>query len=95
VKRNEISERLRQYGGRMILVDGRRTVQLVDPNDNAHRRFQYRLRARGGIERRILRHDGQPFIDTNSPWEPLSQQEEMALQLVRGEWHPILDPLGL
>lgn len=85
--------RLREYGGRMLTIDGRRAVQLVDPNDNAKRRFQYRRTLdRTGIERRVLAHDGQPFRDTGSPWELV---DIAALAAVRGSYHPILDPLGL
>ncbi|OFW37670.1 MAG: hypothetical protein A3J29_06255 [Acidobacteria bacterium RIFCSPLOWO2_12_FULL_67_14b] len=87
---------LRQYGGRMIMIDERPTVQLIDTNDNARRRFQYRRTLDGtGIERRVLAHDGRPFRDTGSPWEPLSWLDIAALEAVRGTYHPILDPLGL
>lgn len=37
-----MTSRLSDYGGRLLTIDGQRVVQLVDPNDNAHRRHQYR-----------------------------------------------------
>lgn len=83
--------RLRQYGGRLITIDGRVVVEMRDPNDNAHRRCQYRREA-DGIERRVLTADGQPYRDSGSPWEPVDID---ALRHVRGTYHPILDPLGL
>jgi len=86
-----INEKLKQYGGKLIETDGRKTVQLVDHNDNARRIFQYRRSLDGGLERRILRHDGKPY----SPWEQYSTHELLALQAQRGQWHPILDPLEL
>jgi len=84
--------RLSDYGGRMITTDGTPTVELVDPNDHARRRFQYRRAADGGLERRVLADDGRPFLDTGWLWEPV---DVSALQAVRGSYHPILDPLGL
>ena len=90
-----VSEKLAEYGGKLIQTDGRKTVQLVDPNDNARRRFQYRLSENGSIEKRVLRANGKPFLDSGSPWETLSVNDVLALQAVRGRWHPILDPLGL
>lgn len=88
---------LRQYGGRMVTTDGRATVELRDPNDNARRRFQYRRTLDGVVplERRVLASDGQSFRDTGSPWEAMSWEDFAALQSVRGAYHPILDPLGL
>jgi len=86
--------KLAAYGGRIITIDERRTVQLVDPNDNAQRRCQYRCTRDGdGIERRVLCDNGEPFID-GSPWEKMTIDEIGALQSMRGEYHPILDPLG-
>ena len=89
------SAKLKEYGGRLIQTDGQKTVQLIDPNDNARRRFQYRLSQGGSIERRVLRANGKPFLDTGSPWETFSSHELLALQAQRGQWHPILDSLGL
>jgi len=86
------AERLAQYGGSLRQVDGEMVVQLVDPNDNAARRFQYR-RAASTLERRVLQSDGTPFSD-GSEWQPLAPHELQALLAVRGQWHPILDPLG-
>lgn len=88
--------RLSDYGGQIITIDGQRVVQLVDPNDGAQRRFQYRLAPgpQRQIERRVLAHDGQPFRDTGSPWEPMTDTEYRALLSVRGDYHPILDGLG-
>jgi hypothetical protein len=81
--------KLKEYGGRLVDTDGRLTVELVDPNDNARRRFQYR-RAGEGIDRRILQSDGEPMLD-GSPWEPC---DLAIMRAARGNYHPILDPLG-
>lgn len=89
------TERVRRYGGRLIQVDGRRVVEMRDPNDNARRRFQYRAALGGGLEARVLRADGQPFDDSGSPWERRSAAELAEMRAQRGEYHPILDPLGL
>ena len=87
--------KLAAYGGRIITIDERRTVQLVDPNDNAQRRFQFRRTLDdSGIERRVLRDNGEPFIDTGSPWQAMTIDEIGSLLANRGEYHPILDPLG-
>jgi len=87
--------RLAEYGARLRTVDEQTVlVEMTDPNDGSMSRYQYR-RLDDGIERRILAHDGSPFRDTGSPWEPLSRNEIAALRAVRGEYHPILDPLGL
>jgi len=74
-------------------IDGQKTVEMINPNDNAKRRFQYR-RSAMGLERRVLRHDGEPFHE-GSPWEELSASDLRALNAVRGQYHPILDALGL
>ena len=87
--------RLAQYGGRIVTIDDQRAVELRDPNDNAKRRFQYRRSLDGGLERRMLREDGSAFIDTGSPWEPYSEHELASLRSMRGQYHPILDSLGL
>lgn len=89
-RRNKIAE----YGGRIIETDGRKTVELRAVNDNAKRRFQYR-RLGDGVERRILQSNGKPFVDTGSPWEPMTEDEIAQLRIVRGQYHPVLDPLGL
>lgn len=90
-RRNKITE----YGGRIINTDGRKTVELRDANDNAKRRFQYRRVGLAAIQRRVLTADGKPFIDTGSPWELMTFDEVAQLHSVRGEYHPILDPLGI
>lgn len=92
---NRSRSRLAQYGARLRTIEGRKTVETVDPNDGARRRFHYRRSPGGGLERRILRSDGSPFIDTGSPWEPYTAREIAAMAAQRGEYHPILDPLGL
>ena len=89
-----MTTRLSRYGGRIIETDGIGTVELRDPNDNAGRRYQYR-RAAAGIERRVLRDNGQPFFDTGSPWESMTVPELSRMLAIRGDYHPILDPLGL
>lgn len=76
-------------------MGGRKTIEMVDPNDGMRRRFQYRRTEDGGLERRVLRHDGSPFGDTGSPWEPYTAREIAGMAAQRGEYHPILDPLGL
>lgn len=86
--------RLAEYGGRIVETDGRKTVQLVDPNDNAERRFQYRKVGPARIEKRILMSNGKPFRD-GSPWELMTVDEIAQLHIARGEYHPILDPLGI
>lgn len=90
-KRNKLAA----YGGRIIDTDGRKTVELRDVNDNAKRRFQYRRTEHGGLEKRVLSENGEPFRDTGSPWESYTEDEIAQLRSVRGEYHPILDPLGL
>lgn len=87
--------KLAAYGGRIIETDGRKTVELRDPNDNAQRRFQYRRAGPASIERRVLTAEGKPFIDTGSPWEMMSVDDVAHLHMVRDEYHPILDPLGI
>ena len=44
---------LRAYGARVTTTDGLTTLEMVDPNDNARTRHQYRLRE-GQRERRAL-----------------------------------------
>ena len=89
------SSKLAAHGGRIITVDGKRTVELRDPNDNARCRFQYRRTEDGGMERRVLRENGEPFLDSGSPWEQYTDDEIARLRVMRGAYHPILDPLGL
>lgn len=79
---------------RLLAIDGRPTVELVDPNDGARSRWQYRRRA-DGLERRVLTGDGEPLLDTGSPWERLPASDVAAMYATRGAYHPILDPLGL
>lgn len=90
-RRNKLAE----YGGRIIDTDGRKTVELRDPNDNAAGRFQYRRAGLAAIERRVLTAEGKPFIDTGSPWELMDFDAVAQLHMTRGEYHPILDPLGI
>ena len=83
--------RLNRYGGRLVLTDGRRpTVELIDPNDNARRRYQYRRALDGGVEHRTLASDGTPFRDTRSPWHSYTRDELAALLAARS---PILEAL--
>ena len=82
--------KIEEYGGRIIYIDGHRTVEMVDPNDNAHRRLQYRA-IDAGIESRVLQANGKPFIDTGSPWEPANLK---AMLRMRGNYHPIIDELS-
>jgi hypothetical protein len=81
--------KLAEYGGRMIQTDGRPTVEMTNPNNDRKRLFQFR-RSAEGIERRTLQFDGEPMSD-GSPWEPC---DLTAMLAVRGNFHPILDPLG-
>lgn len=84
---------LSEHGGRMIQTDGIDTVELIDPNDNARARYQYR-RAGETIERRRLMESGEPYND-GSPWTIVSESDLAAMRAMRGKYHPILDPLGL
>jgi hypothetical protein len=90
---NRTRARLARYGAKLRTIDGVTVVEMVDPNDNARRRFQYR-RSEAGLQRRILRADGAPLVD-GSPWEEFAAHELAALYATRGQYHPILDPLGL
>ncbi len=91
---NRSRSRLAQYGARLRTIDGRKTVEMVDPNDNAHARHQYRRTGDGGLEHRALLMDGSPDAD-GSPWVSRSPREIAAMAGQRGQYHPILDPLGL
>lgn len=90
---NRTRARLARYGAKLRTIDGATIVEMVDPNDNARRRFQYR-RSGSGIERRMLRADGSPMMD-GSPWEEYTAADLASLRAARGQFHPILDPLGL
>lgn len=87
-------EQLAQYGGRMLTIDGHAVVELVNPNDNARARHQYRRTPDGDLEHRVLMSDGEPDAD-GSPWVRRSPHDLARLRSVRGEYSPILDPLGL
>ena len=77
--------KLEQYGGRIILTDGIRTVELIDQDTQI--RYQYRVRERE-IERRSL------FLSDDPPWEPVSDADFEAWVRARsGIYHPILDEL--
>lgn len=90
---NRSRGRLARYGAKLRTVDGQTVVEMVDPNDGARARYQYRARGHC-IERRVLCADGAPMIG-GSPWELLTAADVAALHAVRGQYHPILDPLGL
>ena len=79
--------KLAEHGGRITETDGRRTVEMVNPNDNARRRFQYR-RSDDGLERRILRDTGS---HSHGAWESMTIDEIGSMLANRGEYHPILD----
>jgi hypothetical protein len=81
--------KLAEYGGRLIQTDGRPTVEIANPNNDRKRLFQFRQSAEG-IERRILQSDGEPLLE-GSPWKPC---DLLTMQAVRGNFHPVLDPLG-
>jgi len=83
--------RLAQYGARLRTIDGQRIVEMVNPNDNSRARYQYR-RYNDVVLRRVLAADGETII---TDWVALTRDELAALMRVRGEYHPILDPLGL
>jgi len=82
--------RLTQYGARLRTIDGRLTVEMVDPNDNGRSRYQYQRR-NGTVWRRVLTADGETITD----WTALTADELAQLVRTRGDYHPILDPLGL
>lgn len=87
--------RLAEYGARKRTIDGATVIEMVDPNDGSSSRHQYRRTSDGGLEHRVLAHDGTPLIDTGSPWEAYTDGDLNRLRAVRGRFHPILDPLGL
>jgi hypothetical protein len=82
-----LREHLASYGGDLLAIEDRMMVSMVDPNDNARSRYQYRI-GDHGLERRVATEDG-------SPWTAYTDGEMAALRAQRGNWHPILDPLGL
>lgn len=82
--------RLAQFGARLRTVDGQRVVEMVNPNDNSGARYQYR-RDTDAVLRRVLSADGAIITD----WTAMTRDELISLLRVRGEYHPILDPLGL
>lgn len=49
--------RLSQYGGSMIRTDDRPTVEMINPNDNASKRFQYRPPKRRATSDTFLREE--------------------------------------
>lgn len=85
--------RLAQYGATLRTIEGQRVVEMVNPNDNSRARYQYQ-RYDGAlgpeILRRMLAADGTVLTD----WTALTHDELAALMHTRGEYHPILDPLG-
>jgi len=81
---------LREYGGRIVTVDGSRVVEMCDPNDNSGAVYQYR-RAGNTLEARMLTEAGRLIAD----WTPRTPDELRQMQGVRGEYHPILSELGL
>jgi hypothetical protein len=83
-------DKLREYGGRIVHIDNAVVVELVNHNDNARHRYQYR-RSGNSLEARLLAHDGSIV----SEWERRTDAELLALRSQRGKYHPILDPLGL
>lgn len=86
--------RLAQYGATLRIIDGRKAVEMVDPNDNARARHQYRRADDGGLEQRtLLLADGNPDNE-GSPWRPCTAHQITVMAEQRGKYHPILDPLG-
>lgn len=81
--------RLAQYGARLRTIDGLATVEMVDPNDNARARHQYRRTLGGGLEHRMLRADGSLDHD-DSPWRERTAGEIAAMAAQRGEFHRIV-----
>lgn len=82
--------RLAQYGARLRTIDGQRVVEMVDPNDSSRSRYQYK-RCNDTVLRRVLTADGETITD----WTALTADELAQLVRTRGDYHPILDPLGL
>jgi hypothetical protein len=90
-QRKNLDSKLREYAARYTREDGRLVLEMQDPNDNSRSIYQYRrandLRY---IERRRISEDRSLFTD-GSPWELV---EISQLRAMRGDFHPILDPLG-
>lgn len=82
--------KLAQYGGRMLRQGKLSIVELRDPNDNAKPRFQYAL-IEAQLHKRILNSKGEVMV----PWERIGDDGFLAMIQQRGQFHPILDPLGL
>lgn len=82
--------RLAEYGARLRTIDGVTVVEMIDPNDGSRSRYQYRREA-ATVARRVLSSDGVVIAD----WTPMTLSELAVLMSVRGQYHPILDPLGL
>lgn len=82
--------KLSQYGGRILTIDGQRIVEMLDPNDNSKSRHQYRAIV-GVLEHRLLDSDGTVIEE----WAPRTPAELRQMQAVRGQYHPILDEVGL
>jgi hypothetical protein len=81
--------RLADYGARLRTIDGVTVVEMIDPNDNSRSLYQYRREA-ATVARRVLSSNGDIITD----WIALAPSELAALMSVRGQYHPILDPLG-
>jgi hypothetical protein len=82
---NRSRNRLAQYGARLRTVDGRKVVEMCDPNDGAQRVHQYRRGADGGLERRT----------PQTEWQLVTAEELARMIGARGDYHPILSPLGV
>lgn len=91
---NRSRSRLAQYGARLRTIDGRKVVEMVNPNDNARARYQYRRSEGGDLESRTLLYNGRPD-NRGSPWAIHHPKLLAAMRSARGDYHPILDPLGL
>ena len=82
--------RLALYGAKLRTIEGQRVVEMIDPNDGSSSRYQYRREA-ATVARRVLDSGGNIVTD----WATLPPGDLAALLRVRGQYHPILDPLGL
>lgn len=88
---NTMTHRLARFGARIRIIDGVATVEMCDPNDNTGTRYQYRRIGVGSLQRRVLTCRGMALSD----WRTHTVAELAELRAVRGDYHPILDPLGL
>jgi hypothetical protein len=80
--------KIHEYGGKVLDgTDG--TLEMRDPNDNAHKRFQYRL-IDGQPCRRTLPECGD--YAPPAEWEPLDLTAMIAVSC--GAYHPICDYFG-